>query len=174
MHKYKKRVKKARLLYGEGLEDKALFTHIRDVVQKNQEIVITVASGTGGTAYDVIDDATRTAAIGNFQSILVVIDRDDKTASECQKIIEYANKNGLSCLFLTPSLEGLILSIIESKKKWKKSTSKICKHVVESKYIDSKRRADKYSYKKITGLKILNAAIVDKELSEIIDFINGL
>lgn len=167
----KRKIRKSRLMFGEGLEDKALLKHLLCIfgIDEREDIHILVGCGTGGSAKDVIDDAAR--VIGNFNKRLVILDRDNKTDEEVKILTDYADKKRVNCHFVTPCLEAVILDIIDSSIKWKKKSVQECKHEVESKHIARKKRTNEHAYKKLTIQKILVAAENNSELRFLIDYI---
>lgn len=167
---YKRKIRKSRLLWGEGYEDKALFKHLQSNFQA-ANLHVHIGSGSGGSAKDVIDSAAR--EIGNFQKRLVVLDRDDKTENDIAKTIEYARKKKVDVHFVTPCLEAVILHVLNRSNKWKKKSSKMCKHEVESAHIARKKRTDQHSYAKLTKAKILSAAKNNDELKLLTEYISN-
>lgn len=158
-------------MWGEGLEDKALFKHfLRELkVDENDGFYIHPGCGTGGSPKDIIDAAAR--EIGNFNKRLVILDRDDKSDADIKEIAKYASKKGVDVHFVTPCLEAVILHIIAPNAKWKKRSTQDCKHEVEAKHVTRKKRTDEYAYKKLTLARILKAAKTDPELQFLIDYI---
>lgn len=168
---FKKKVRKSHLIWGEGLEDKALFKHfLRELkADEKESVYIHPGCGTGGSARDVIDSAVR--EIGNFNKRLIILDRDDKSEKEIQEITNYVLKKGINVHFVTPCLEAVILHILAPSAKWKKLSTQDCKHEVEVNHIARKKRTDEHAYKKLTYAKILKAAKTDSELQFLIDYI---
>jgi len=161
-------------VWGEGLEDKALFKHfLRELnVYDRDDLYIHPGCADGGSARNVIDVASR--EIGNFNKRLVMLDRDEKTDKEVSDLTAYAKKRHVDIHFVTPCLEAVILHILSPSSRWKKRTAQECKHEVESKHITRKKRTDEYAYKKLTRAKILKAAKSDPELRRLIDYITGV
>lgn len=150
--KKRRSASKTVLIYGEGLAEETFFKYLKGVYSFNNNVVITIRRGKGGTADGITMQTFRVQ--GSFSQRFVVLD-NDKGKREIEKARRLAEEKAINLLENTPCLEALLLSILSERKSFSHKTSSWCKKEFESKYIDSKKRGDIDCYRKLFTKKLL-------------------
>jgi hypothetical protein len=101
---------------------------------------------TGGSPIDTIQSCVKQE--GEFDVRCAIID-NDKSNLEIKLALKYAAKYGVRVISNKPSLDALLLSIIDPTVDYSKKTSKWCKKTFEEKYLNSFERHKPEKYKKI-------------------------
>jgi hypothetical protein len=150
--KKRRRVNKTLLVFGEGLGEEMFLKHLKKLYSFNNGIAITIKKGKGGSARNIVVDASKTS--GDFDKKIVVLD-NDKPKKEMLEARREAKKRKIKLIENTPCLEFILLSVFNKEPKEKLSL--YYKHKFESKYIKKKKRTNLKEYDKIFPKKILDS-----------------
>lgn len=142
---------KTLFVFGEGSNDEIFLKYLRSIYSYGRNIRVTIRKGKGGSAGNVIIDASK--VLGDFDERVVVLD-NDKPELEMKKAREEAKNRNIQLLENTPCLECLLLSILEEDLEEKSSVW--YKNRFESGYINKRKRSELNEYSKLFPKELLN------------------
>ena len=122
--------------FGEGDDEETLIKYLRTIVPRGSSRV-TVHNAGGGSPEKIITKAIRFGAIG-YNRAFIVMDSDVVLPKSYEK---KARAAGFKIIKSVPCLEGMLLSVIESKTNWARKTSKECVKYFEKKYNEINTRS---------------------------------
>ena len=161
-----RRIKKTRLVFCEGAEDKAFFDCIKALYLRDG-YSIDIKRGAGGYQVHLVEEAIRRGDIYGGKYIAIDGDRDATEMKEAQQL---AVRHNLVMLRTAPCLERLLINILEPAKRTASWSSSKCKKYFESRYISAGKRTNMRTYAAIFTKDILDEARIRlPELDEIIN-----
>lgn len=168
----RKYAKKTIIFYGEGSAEEVFLKHLKKTYARDSGVAVTVKSGQGGAADEIIRKAFR-YTLGGFDKRVVWLD-NDKPKAEMEKARTMAKSSGIILIENRPCLEAFLLGILNGGKVSKNKSSGYYKKEFESKHICKKKRCDIFEYEKIFPKKKLDSARKKvMELDEIVGFMEG-
>ncbi len=143
-----KRTKKAILIVGEGLTDKAFLQHIRELyVSRESDFVVKIEGGFGGAPRSVVERAVRLRQSRAYDRCYVLFDADRPLETDSRLERRMRKKPRIEILQTTPCIEGLFLAILRYPNFSPASTSSAyCKREFENNYIAADKKTDKRSF----------------------------
>ncbi len=152
-----RRTKKTILIVGEGPTEKAFLQHVQQTyVTRDMDIAVKVESGSGGSPQSVIEKAIRLRSSRSYDQCFVLIDKDLPFVPAGELKRRMSKKPSIQILNATPCIEGLFLTIVDSKFSQEAKTTDSCKCAFEEKYIRQDKKSDKRSYTKIFPRDLLD------------------
>ena len=171
---YKKKRRSANktlLMFGEGLSEELFLKHLRALYSRDSGVAVTIRNGKGGTATDIVSNATREP--GDFDRRIVILD-NDKDEQEMQRARTEAKQRGIELIENSPCLEAVLLAILEDANSFSSKTSDWCKNKFESNYLDKHKRTEIKEYEKIFPKSLLDERRGDvTELNQLISLMEG-
>ena len=159
------------LIYGEGLDDETFLKYLRWLYSFGRNVQVTVRSGTGGSAVNVVIQAFREP--GDFDRKIVVLD-NDKESQEMIQARQEAQRRSIELLENTPCIEAMLLAVLKNDASSGSKSSKWCKTEFESKHIDEKKRTELAAYLKVFPKTLLDSRRSKvKELNRLISLMLG-
>lgn len=162
---------KTLLMYGEGLGEEMLLSHLRRLYNRDSGVSVTIGNGKGGTPKSVVISAAN--KIGSFDHRVVIVD-NDKNDEEMNGARSEAKNREIILIEHSPCLEALLLSILCNGQSFSNRDSVWCKKEFESNYIGKKKRKEKTEYERVFPKTLLNEGRQGiKELNQLISFMEG-
>lgn len=147
----KRLTKKTRLIYAEGLHEEVFLKFLHQHFS-NKNVPITIKRGKGGSADQLIVEASKT--FGGFTERVVVLD-EDKPKKEIEKAVQKSNELGIIIVKNFPCLESVLLSILDHSKEYTNKNSAWCKKEFQNKHIHEEDRDDLKKYERLFPLRLL-------------------
>lgn len=171
-YKKKRRFAKSTLLmFGEGLHEEIFLKHLKNLYARDSGVAVTIRNGKGGTAVDIVTNATREP--GDFDRRIVVVD-NDKGQHEMERARAEARQRGVELLENSPCLEAILLSILRNGTSFSGRQSDWCKSEFESNYLNKKKRTELGEYDKFFPKATLDTQRTNVlELNSLISLMQG-
>lgn len=150
----RRRTKKTRLVYSEGAQDKTFL----DCLKKRyagSTYNVDIKRGAGGDQVHLIEEAHKKG--GAYDQVYAKLD-GDRATEEMAAADELAGKLGVKVLRSTPSMERLLIAILEPGKRIASWGSSRLKSYFEEKYIPESKRTDLRAYESLFTKVVLDEA----------------
>lgn len=171
---YKKKRRSANktvLIFGEGLHEELFLKYLQKLYSRNSGVAITIRNGKGGSAVDIVANASR--ELGDFDRRIVVLD-NDKDPNEMNHARTMAKQKGIELLENFPCLEATLLSILSDACSFASKTSVWCKNEFESRYLNKQKRMDVREYERVFPKVLLDKRRMRiAELNQLISLMEG-
>lgn len=104
-------IKTTLLIVGEGADDKAFITHLKNLYcPRGCGVTVKVEAGDGGSPGNIITNAIRSFESADYSKRIIILDAD---VPPSQAEIAKARKNGYEILLWEPKcLEGVLLEVL--------------------------------------------------------------
>lgn len=171
LHQKKRRARKTRLLFGEGLDEEMFLRHLKSLYARDIGVQIKICRGRGGSADGIVADADRLP--GAYDTRIVILDCD-KSRIEMDRARDAAKIRNIILLENNPCLESMLLAILNDGKIKTGMNSDWCKREFESHYMTRKKRNELQEYKKVFSKSLLDRQRRNvAELDNLISIIQG-
>ena len=164
-----KRTKKTRYAKSEGPHDYAFCKMLQGYYEPRGQLHVNVQKGHGGSQVDLVKEAIReTEELSEDTGKFLVMDKD-RDENEMNEAEDLATQNDFGILRETPCLEGMLIRVLEPKKRINGWTSKQLKDYFEENYIPRDKRTRPEAYKRLFSKEKLDEARLRvKELDDLI------
>ena len=145
-----------KLVGSEGVHDKTFLDLLKCYyLPKKSSLRVEIKKGHGKAQTEIVRDVVRNP--GAYDKKMAVMD-NDKPSSEMALADELAEANNVVVMRNTPCIEGVLIRILEPKKKLGGMSSQQLKDYFEEHYIPEKKRTDLVTYKKVFPKELLDEA----------------
>ncbi|MFH1289051.1 MAG: RloB domain-containing protein [bacterium] len=166
-----RRTKTAILIVGEGPTEKAFLQYLKELyVTRDDDIVVKIECGSGGSPKCVVQKAKRLCGSRAYDKCFVLIDADRLSENDC-KINKHTKK--IRILKATPNIEGLFLAILQYPNFSQVTAySVMCKKEFERNYLSGDKKMDKRAYPAIFSREMFEAR--RKNIPELEEILKGM
>lgn len=166
-----RRIRPTALVYCEGAHDLAFVRHIRKLYSSKSATMTKFKDrqGGGGAATSLMNELKRTP--GDFDRYLLKVD-DDRNQNEHQEAVRMAEGMGnTEICWSNPSLDALLLSILNPGTDYSRRQSNTCKSEFERNYIPHDKRTNPTAYDTLFTIEVIEEARQRiPELNQLVNF----
>lgn len=143
------------LAIGEGLTDEAFLKYLKATFShRDDNVSITIAAADGKSPSTIVKQSVNRGP-RNYDRALVLMDQDIDWPPE---VYSLAKKYGIELIGSQPCIEGVFLTVLESKSSVKYMSSDDCKKKFERKYMNHKKKIDSREYERTFSREMISAA----------------
>lgn len=143
------------LIYCEGIHDQIFTRHLARMYKpKTSLYYFDIKHGDGGSPRSLVEKASKMP--GGYNVRLTMFD-NDRGEEDLRTAQAHAQSNSILVMYFTPSLEFVLLTILEPSKDFSTMTTLACKRYLHDKFIKENKRGNVREYEALFTREKLEA-----------------